>query len=236
MRSGGVCAFSSCRRELVIAATAADDITQISEIAHIVGHSDDGPRGDPNFPRDQLDIYENWILLCPTCHAVVDAQSNTYTVAKLKDIKVEHENWVRSSLATEMRNVGFSELESIIKAISSVPEMPTEDFTVTAPREKMVRNQLSNQVGNLIVMGMTRSREVSDYLKKSSTRDADFPERLKSGFIAAYRRFRSEGLVDDALFEAMHKFASGGSVTIQKQAAGLAVLVYLFESCEVFEK
>ncbi|MEO5367435.1 MAG: HNH endonuclease [Magnetococcus sp. WYHC-3] len=220
----------------MIDATATDDVKQIGVIAHIVGHSDDGPRGDPGFPRDQLDAYENWILLCPTCHALVDAQPNTYTVDRLGTIKAEHENWVRSSLASEMRNVGFPELEVVIKAISSTPDMPTEDFTVTPPREKMVRNQLSNQVGNLIVMGMTRGREVSDYLQKSSTLDVDFPERLKSGFISAYRRFRGEGLSNDALFDAMHEFASGGSGQVKWQAAGLAVLVYLFESCEVFEK
>ncbi|MEO5333877.1 MAG: HNH endonuclease [Magnetococcus sp. YQC-5] len=236
MRSGGVCAFSNCHKELVVSATPTDEVKQISTIAHIVGHSDDGPRGNPGFPRDQLDTYENWILLCPTCHLVVDSQSNTYTVAKLKTIKLEHENWVRSSLAAEMRKVGFFELEIIIKDISSPPDMPAEDFTVTAPREKMVRNQLSNQIGQLILMGMIRTREVSNYLQKMSTFDHDFSERLKSGFITAYRRFRNEGLVDDALFEAMHEFASGGSKDIKWQAAGLAVLVYLFERCEVFEK
>lgn len=87
MRSGGLCALPPCRRELVVDPTATDDVKQIGVIAHIVGHSDDGPRGDPSFPRDQLDSYENWILLCPTCHALVDAQPNTYTVDSLKTVK-----------------------------------------------------------------------------------------------------------------------------------------------------
>ncbi|MBF0177993.1 MAG: HNH endonuclease [Magnetococcales bacterium] len=235
-RSGNRCAFAGCRRELVLEATEADPTKQIGERAHIVGHSDDGPRGDSGFPRDQLDTYENSILLCPACHAQVDAHSNTYTVDSLRTIKADHERWVKSTLAAAMPSVGFPELEVVAKAIASPPSTPTDDFTITAPREKMARNRLTNDVGQLITMGMVRSQEVSAYLQNMSTFDPDLPERLKSGFLTAYQGFRAQNLDDDALFEAMREFAGGGSGDFKRQAAGLAVLVYLFESCEVFEK
>ena len=235
-RSGNRCAFDSCRRELVLEATEADATKQIGERAHIVAHSDDGPRGDASFPTDQLDTYENSILLCPACHAQVDAQPNTYTVEKLRAIKANHERWVKSTLVSAMPSVGFPELEVVAKAIASPPDMPTEDFTVTAPTEKMAKNHLTSDVGQLITMGMVRSQEVSGYLQNMSTFDPDFPERLKSGFLSKYHGFREQGLEDDALFEAMREFAGGGSHDFKRQAAGLAVLVYLFESCEVFEK
>ncbi|MBF0135682.1 MAG: hypothetical protein H7833_02885 [Magnetococcus sp. DMHC-1] len=235
-RSGNRCAFADCRRELVLEATDADPTKQIGERSHIVGHSDDGPRGDPGFPRDQLDTYENSILLCPACHAQVDAQFNTYTVDRLRTIKADHERWVKKSLAAAMPSVGFPELEVVAKAIASPPSTPTDDFTITAPREKMAKNRLTSNVGQLITMGMVRSQEVSGYLQNMSTFDPDFPERLKSGFLTAYQGFQAQNLDDDALFEALLEFASGGDMAFKRRAAGLAVLVYLFESCEVFEK
>ncbi len=62
-RAAGRCAVSNCRKELILDGTEHDDTKQIGIIAHIVGHSDDGPRGDPGYPREKLDTYENWILL-----------------------------------------------------------------------------------------------------------------------------------------------------------------------------
>ncbi|MBF0155227.1 MAG: HNH endonuclease [Magnetococcales bacterium] len=235
-RSGNRCAFAGCRRLLVLEATEADSTKQIGERAHIVGHSDDGPRGDPDFPRDQLDTYENSILLCPACHAQVDAHPNTYTVDNLRTIKTDHERWVKSTLAAAMPSVGFPELEVVAKAIASPPSTPTDDFTITAPREKMAKNRLTSNVEYYINIGLIRSGDVRCYLQNMSTFDPDFPERLKSGFFSAYHRFREQGMDDDALFEAMREFASCGSHDFKRQAAGLAVLVYLFESCEVFEK
>jgi hypothetical protein len=66
--------------------------------------------------------------------------------------------------------------------------------------------------------------------------DPDFPERLKEGFLAEYERLRAADFTGDELFISMREFSSGGSSEFVRQAAGLAVLSYLFESCEVFEK
>lgn len=57
-----------CKTKIVLNATENDGVAQIGEIAHIIGSSEYGPRGDGNFPEDKLDDYENLILLCPSCH------------------------------------------------------------------------------------------------------------------------------------------------------------------------
>nr|VFJ51770.1 MAG: hypothetical protein BECKDK2373B_GA0170837_103425 [Candidatus Kentron sp. DK]VFJ63400.1 MAG: hypothetical protein BECKDK2373C_GA0170839_11077 [Candidatus Kentron sp. DK] len=235
-KAAGRCAFPDCRRELVLEATGSDPNRQIGRIAHIVAHSVDGPRGDPDFPNEKLATYGNSILLCPTCHEMVDAQPNAYPVTKLKAIKEAHENWVRASLASAMSEIGFPELEIIAKGISSSPDKPAENFTVIPPREKMARNGLTNQVEQLILVGMAQQHQVSDFLQGYSMVDSDFSERLKFGFLNAYEKFRAQGLTDDALFETMHEFANGESREFKRQAAGLAILIYLFEACEVFEK
>jgi hypothetical protein len=66
---------------------------------------------------------------------------------------------------------------------------------------------------------------------------SEFTSALINGFVIEYNRLREqEVLVGDALFEGLLEFACRGSSDFKQRAAGLSVLVYLFEKCEVFEK
>ncbi len=66
--------------------------------------------------------------------------------------------------------------------------------------------------------------------------DLDYPQRLKAGFLAEYFRLRREGHRADDLFDLMCEFSQRGLKGQSQRSAGLAVLVYLFEKCDVFEK
>ncbi len=79
-------------------ATGTDDESLIGEECHIVARSPDGPRDDESFPKDKIDQYENLILMCSVHHKVIDDQPGTYTVKYLKELKSEHERWVKESL------------------------------------------------------------------------------------------------------------------------------------------
>ncbi len=94
-RSAARCNHPGCKRFLVEPATEWDAQAMCGQAAHIVAHSDDGPRGDSSFPREKLDAYENLVLLCGVCHTIVDKQPNTYTVEDLRAWKEEHESWIR---------------------------------------------------------------------------------------------------------------------------------------------
>jgi hypothetical protein len=232
------CALPNCRRELTLEPASNGPSKQIGKIAHIVAHSSDpaAPRSDPSYPNGKLDTYENWILLCPTCHEIVDARDSQYTVESLRKLKADHELWVCNSLRDEIPSIGFAELEVVAKAMASPALQPTEEFTVIPPREKMVRNRLTEQIHVLLIMGLSKSREVHQFVEHVATLDPDFPQRLKAGFVSEYNRLRASGLWGDALFLDLCNFSSGGSQEIKRKAAGLTVLAYLFECCEVFEK
>ena len=64
----------------------------------------------------------------------------------------------------------------------------------------------------------------------------DFPEKLKAGFLSEYDRLKAIGYSGDSLFFCLFDFAGGKHSEHIKRAAGLAVLAYLFQICEVFEK
>ncbi|MGH9770119.1 MAG: hypothetical protein ACRD4Q_00215 [Candidatus Acidiferrales bacterium] len=231
------CGYPGCRVECVEQATEQDRAIALGKIAHIVPHKNKPgePRYDPAFPNKLIDRYENWILLCARDHDIVDGQPNTYTAPDLRRWKSEHEQWARERLAAEMPEVGFAELEMVTKAIAALPLSDEVQFTLTAPREKMRRNGLSDQVNMYVMMGFSKVREVAAFVNHIAVMSGDFPEQLKAGFVKRYREARSQGIEGDALFETLHEFASGGRHDFRHQAAGLAVLMYLFESCEVFE-
>ena len=63
----------------------------VGHICHIHAKSESGPRWNKGLADDQLDSVDNLILLCAHHHAVVDKQPDTYSAAKLKHWKKEHE-------------------------------------------------------------------------------------------------------------------------------------------------
>lgn len=233
-RAAARCAL--CRAELVLESTSHDSTKQIGKIAHIVAHSENGPRSDPDYPKDELDKYENWILLCPTCHEKVDAQENTYTVQRLRELKRNHEEWVRNSLEDNMPEFGFAELEVAVKGIANMSDTSSTEFSVLPPDEKISRNGLTAETRNLLVMGLMRSKEVDNYLNEMDIINAGFADQITAAFQKQYIALRGNGLSGDALFEVLFDFASGGSSDFKIRAAGLALLSHLFEICEVFEK
>jgi hypothetical protein len=229
------CSNPKCRVECIEEGTDVSRVVTFGKIAHIVGHSDNGPRGDSTYPAELRDKYENLILLCGNHHDVVDGQDSTFTVEELRRWKVDHERWVRTSLAQEMPSVGFAELEIIAKGIFSSPAQAVVDLRLTPPAEKMKRNGIGRENHWLITMGLGKAREVEAFVSHLALIDDLFPERLKAGFLDEYKKQYNQNIEGDELFAVMHDFASGHSNNFKRRAAGLAVLVYLFEKCEVFE-
>ncbi|BAQ21165.1 SAVED domain-containing protein [Corynebacterium glutamicum] len=71
----------------------------VGELAHIVGASsgDEAPRGASDLDADERALEENILLLCHSCHRVIDskAHQDKYTVEFLTTRKQEHEQRVK---------------------------------------------------------------------------------------------------------------------------------------------
>lgn len=96
-KSGNRCAI--CKKEFF---TKIDnDDFNIGEECHIISSKPNGPRHTENY--GDYDAYDNIILLCRNHYKEIDDPANfsKYTVAKLAEIKKEHEKWVRQSLDPE---------------------------------------------------------------------------------------------------------------------------------------
>lgn len=189
---------------------------------------------------DQRNHVDNLIYLCGTCHTKIDTIPQgelDYPVARLKQIKADHEQKVRDGISDAFAEIGFAELQEATKWIKSASPVTTAaDFSLTALPEKLVKNNLGDGPKAIVTMALSVSRQVGDFVAGIAQDDEDFPDKLRAGFLAEYYRLRHAGHLGDELFELMCTFAQKGFKQQAQRSAGLAVLVYLFEACDVFEK
>jgi len=87
-----------CRAVLVRESAAGNGLTVIGDECHIVSPVRGGPRA--GVAVDDLDGYENLILLCPNDHRRIDSLVNEYSRERPLAMKRAHENWVSTTLAT----------------------------------------------------------------------------------------------------------------------------------------
>ena len=239
MKNGRYCAM--CHTELIVKNRENNSETIIAKIAHIKGENPgkgkktSSARYDPSMNDKERNSSENLLLICGNCHTKIDDQPVVYSTKKLQQIKDDYELWVSQRIKTEINGITFSELDIVTKFLSSGQAVSSNSYTIIPPKDKIMKNGLSKKSEHLIMMGMTQVKQVTEFIDKCP--DADFGDRLKVGFVNEYNKLKDkESLSGDDLFNSLLDFASGGAMDFKRKAAGLAVLVYLFEKCEVFEK
>ena len=236
-RSGDICAFPKCQCNLTLDSNSGNDSSIMGEAAHISGENIGAARYNQLMSDDERNHYKNLIYLCRNHHCQIDRQPEDFSVETLLKIKKEHEIKVRESLTAAFSEVGFPELVIATAWVARIQELlPSQDFSVITPDEKIKKNGLTGASQFTIKMGLGVAQEVSSFLKEESIQNTDFPEKLKYGFLEEYSRLYKIGYRGDELFDLMCEFAQHGMKKQSERSAGLAVLIYLFEACEVFEK
>ncbi len=90
--AAGRCSFPKCGAELIAPPAGSDDRVVLGEHAHIIPHSDGGPRAaDAAAGFARRHTYENLILLCEKHHKIVDGQPSVHTADALRRYKRDHE-------------------------------------------------------------------------------------------------------------------------------------------------
>ena len=234
--SGGVCCFPDCNATCVEEATETESSTKTGVVGHIEAASDGGPRPNSSLTQQERDAYPNLILLCSIHHTLVDARESTYTVDTLRTWKATRDANARAALAQGMTEITFRELDDITHILVSDGVPSTDTIHLIPPRDKMARNGLTEQTAHLFTIGLLQSKQVENFVASMTSLNSRFIGRLTSGFVNEYQRQRAAGLEGDSLFAVMQQFSALGRSEIRYQSAGLAVLTYLFERCEVFDR
>lgn len=88
----GRCA--KCRRPVVKESETSGKAYNLGKRAHVVGRSEDGPRGDSTVPKRERGDLRNHLLLCGTCHDEVDLDVEAWPNERLLELRATHLVWV----------------------------------------------------------------------------------------------------------------------------------------------
>lgn len=175
-KAGAICSFPSCRQQLVADATELDGNVILGRMAHIVAQKKNGPRGTYPPPGGDIDGYENLILLCEEHHTLIDGQWNTFPVAKLLQMKEDHEQWVSKRLSADER---FQDVQAPTKYVSErvystlLPVIQIPRYVYMAPCD-------------------LEESKVKDRIIYPSNREVVLPYILRGGKLVAFYDLRLE--------------------------------------------
>src|SRR5437773_1323404 len=94
VRAGGRCQFDGCNRDVLRHhVTLTEGI--FGDMAHVVAFRPSGPRGLQGRRPTDINDLRNLMLLCPTCHRLVDRRPPKYSRRTLEEYKARHERRIR---------------------------------------------------------------------------------------------------------------------------------------------
>ncbi len=102
-RAAGRCQFAGCNKPLWLH-HVTQETTNLAQKAHIWSFSNKGPRGNKGIEHEQINSFENLMLICHGCHTLIDdaIKEKKYTVEQLKQMKLQHEEMVERVTAISL--------------------------------------------------------------------------------------------------------------------------------------
>jgi hypothetical protein len=134
----------------------------------------------------------------------------------------------------DMYDVRYDNILEVLNHIAK-QEAPLDQDLRPVPFDKLSFNRLSESVRILLTAGMQRARLVQNLFAEHP--DPLYGDEVAAAFKKEYNKYRNLEMAPDLIFLKLQEFTGGlerGTPT--DQAAVLAVLAYLFEQCEIFER
>lgn len=241
-RSGNKCAYPGCGLDLTIDPRAEGDRPKATgKVAHIAAASPGGPRYDPSMTAAERGSAQNLIYLCGPHHDAVDTQLQYHTREFLSEAKRTHEVAVERAVRNVLGEVTYEELTVVCAVIASTPATPQRlGVELAVPlQEKIELNKLGPASVQRITDGLSQAARVEEFISFQNSLAPSFGRSLVARFKSDYYAALAENLEPDAVFDYLVDKAienAGPRDTPQVRAAALAVIAYLFEICEIFER
>lgn len=121
------------------------------EVAHIVGASRSGPRGEIDIADEDRNSYWNYLLLCPNCHTSIDGQLKQFSVAQLFIAKMKHERHGLEARPPDTRSPSIArfgelgELGRILDGLYPLLDVGGQYDTVSKEDRKRLLEQFQSQ-------------------------------------------------------------------------------------------
>ncbi|MFG1611051.1 hypothetical protein [Actinoplanes sp. NPDC049265] len=120
--TAGHCAYPGCSSPIIFEDRGL--LTPTAQIAHIRSESPKGPRHDPTY-TDDINGFENLLLLCGVHHPPVDQHDSAYSIEELLE-------WKEQQKRQGERHVRDAELAAIERRLNGVPPV-TPDAVLRGP-------------------------------------------------------------------------------------------------------
>lgn len=134
----------------------------------------------------------------------------------------------------DMFGVRYANVQEVLGHIAK-QEPPLLQDLLPVPSDKLKRNHLSTYVQNMLICGMQKADLVGNFFNDHP--NATYGDEIAAAFKEEYDKCRRLEMDSDTIFHKLQAFTGGserGSPTYE--AAVLAVLAYLFEQCDIFER
>lgn len=240
-QSGGICSMPDCNIPIII--NENNEKTNIADLAHIEAYKPDGARFNPQLSEDERNSEENLMVVCKNCHKKIDDLPEIYTVEKLKQIKQAHISKIKL-FKENLINFDFNDLtfasKNIIDQSTKNDKNPAilleykSNYELKSIDYKLRKNNLTYPSKHLILSALTQQNTVIDFISDCSKNDETFPNQLNNSLKDSYNTLKQNHSGDELFFGLYNQFKENLNET--EQAACLAIIVYFFTICELFEK
>jgi hypothetical protein len=135
---------------------------------------------------------------------------------------------------TDFLSLRFEDLRPILTHIATVA-VPADIAVRPVPTAKLEYNRLGDDARQLLLAGMRKAALVRSYLDRQP--DKDLAARVSGAFHRMYEDYKQTSSDPDTIFHRLQVAVQGPFTQQSKQiVAALAVLAYLFEECDIFER
>lgn len=135
--SGNQCYYPDCKERVY----NLEEEASVGEICHIHAVNPGGPRFDAKLSEEEINSFENILLLCPTHHSYIDKNKEKYPPAFLIKLKREHEEkfYHNSGKFEELFEEREGKIDALqlneLKAIDSTNNISTVEFILPAKKQ-----------------------------------------------------------------------------------------------------
>lgn len=156
-----------------------------------------------------------------------------------RDLDALAETNIQRNSALMMAKITYDDINFVITALLNQRMASTnsqENYQPTYPEAKMSKNDLTHEIRFVLGMGLAKAGEVRHFIENiAKISFPDLPERIKASLRTEYISLMRVGIRGDELFNRLYSFSHQNNSSPSRQLAGLAVLCYFFETCDVFE-
>lgn len=138
---------------------------------------------------------------------------------------------------TDAKNLDIATLRNLVNDLAAAADaaQPETADLRPVPVDKLAYNQLPNHWKSLISGGWINAPIVSAYFERHP--DPLTGDKVAALFKAKYSYFKAQHLAPGDIMAALFELVTGiGNVLPQQQVAAQALLAFLFENCDIFER